>query len=156
MSKEIFELYDKDLKRTIKKGFVDKNINASGRASNSLRADITETSYTLYGAEYIKYIDKGRGRGGVPKNFIETLLQWLKDKGLSTNEKEDKRRAGGIAYNIRTKGSSKRRGSRPETQVIEDSLNDTLPQLFNQLASERAKDYKSEVLKYLANVDNLK
>ena len=154
--KEIFEKYDKELKAEIRKGFKDKGINASGRAANSLRADITETSYTLYGAEHILYIDKGRGAGGIPRNFHSVLLQWLKDKGLSTNEKEDRKRAGAIAYNIRTKGSSKRRGSRPETQVIEDSLNDTLPDLFKALASERAKEYKSEVLKYLKDVDNLK
>ena len=154
--KDIFQDFDKELKLQIKKGFADNNINASGRASNSLRSDITETSYTLYGAEHILYIDKGRGAGGIPRNFVGILMVWLKDKGLSVDEKTDKRRAYLTAKKIKEEGSSKRRGSRPETQVIESSLNNTLPALFSKLASKRAEQYKSEVLDYFKDVNNLK
>lgn len=153
MSEKAFRDFDNNIKREIRKGFRDERINASGNASNSLRSEITETSYKLYGVNYIKYIDKGRGKGRIPRNFINVLVAWIRNKGLSVSEEEDRRFAGAIAFSTRGRGSAKRRGTRPRTNVIEMSIQSTVPKLLEELASERARQYTSEVLKFLRNAN---
>jgi hypothetical protein len=150
---DVFKKFDTKLKTEIRQNLSQENINASGNASNSLRSETTKTKYTLYGSEYFKYIDKGRGEGGIPRNFIGILLQWIRNKGLSVGEKEDKRFAGAIAHKIKTEGSSKRRGSRPQTNVVEDAIDSSLPVLTGDIITTLKQDYKSEVLKYLSDVN---
>jgi len=150
---DVFKRFDTKLKAEIRQNLFQENINASGNASNSLRSETTKTKYTLFGSDYFKYIDKGRGAGRIPGNFISILQRWIKDKGLSVSEKEDKRFAGAIAHKIKTEGSSKRRGSRTQTNVVEAAIESSLPVLRGDIITTLKQDYKSEVLKYLQNVD---
>lgn len=47
------------------------------RLAHSLRFEADEESLKIYAADYWDYAEKGRGPGGVPRNFEEILESWI-------------------------------------------------------------------------------
>lgn len=126
MSKTIFQNIDKKLKADIRKGFQQKNINASGNASRSLRSEITEKSYILFGADYIEAAEKGRGKNrSSTGGLFNGVYNWLQYKKYGITYRDDKERRG-IAFAIMKKiakeGSYKFRNPAKQTNVIEQAI----------------------------------
>ena len=137
MSKKIFKDIDSKLKSDIRKGFTQNNINASGNASRSLRSEITDKSYTLFGASYIDSAEKGRGRNkSNTGGLFEGIYQWLQFKKYGITYSDDKERRS-IAFAIMKKtakqGSYKFRNPSKRTNVIETAIEDTTKALRQKL-----------------------
>ncbi|NQZ65435.1 hypothetical protein [Crocosphaera sp.] len=137
MSKQIFKDIDSKLKSDIRKGFTQNNINASGNASKSLRSEITNTKYTLFGASYIEESEKGRGRNqSNTGGLFQGIYQWLQFKKYGITYSDDKEKRS-IAFAIMKKtaksGSFKFRNTSKRTNVIETAIEDTTKTLRQKL-----------------------
>lgn len=135
---EALKQYDKELKAEIKKGFAKKNINASGKASNSLRSEITPDNYKLFGAGYIDFAEIGRGKN---KNETGGLWQgiydWLQYKKYGIDYRDDKQRRSitfAIMKTIAKKGTYKHRNPSKRTNVIPGAVEKTNSILLNSIA----------------------
>ena len=128
MSKQIFQSIDKKLKADIRKGFQEKNINASGNASRSLRSEITDKKYTLFGVDYIDAAEVGRGRNrSSTGGLFQGVYQWLQYKKYGIRYSDDKERrsiAFAIMKTIAESGSYKFRNPAKRTNIIETSIED--------------------------------
>lgn len=77
----------KEIKKTVEKlgeGIVKsikENMSSYGQGDSnlakSLRYEANEEKLVVYAADYWDYAEKGRGPGGVPRNFIEILDSWV-------------------------------------------------------------------------------
>jgi len=84
----------------IRRRLEEKNINASGRTSESFQVRrVSEGKYQIiqYGSRIApaETLEKGRPAGKVPKGFYYILKQWSIDKGLNF---ESERERGTFAY----------------------------------------------------------
>lgn len=81
---------------------------ASGNLFKSLRKEIEgdelDMTLRIYGAEYYIYADRGRGAGGMPP--VSRILEWIKAKGLSKDEKTDMRFGWALAKSIAGRGTA--------------------------------------------------
>lgn len=87
--------------------------NASGSLSDSFSYKIEKHSDGVHAIveanNYLVYAEGGRKAGKTPKNFIDILKQWIKDKGLSVSDKDDARFAFFVARKTRNFGSRRYR-----------------------------------------------
>ena len=70
-----------------------KGMKASGQFKESLEINVTKGNAKIIGAEYAVQLDEGRkptskGSGGGVK-LIDHIKQWIKDKGIVSNIKND-------------------------------------------------------------------
>lgn len=103
--------------------------NASGRTSDSLEYELTDTGLRILGRQYFQSVEQGRPGGKVPYRFQDIIRQWMSDKGISEQfgEKEWQRRSAAymIANFIKENGTSLyRSGGRDDiyTSVIDEEL----------------------------------
>lgn len=87
----------------IRANMASKGINASGRTSASLTAEVYAKGVRLYfkagDRAPMETLEIGRPAGRVPRNFTDIIVQWSKDKGLNWgNEKQRRKIAGAIAW----------------------------------------------------------
>lgn len=81
-----------------------QKINASGKSSEGFRTRFTDSRAQLYytrsdGAAPLSTLEKGRPAGKVPRNFVEIIEQWSRDKGLTfSSEKERRSFAGAVVF----------------------------------------------------------
>ncbi|MGN1173146.1 MAG: hypothetical protein ACI4SO_05110 [Muribaculaceae bacterium] len=54
--------------------------NASGDSVRSLKIETTGVDGILWGKRSFRYMEQGRGGGGVPYNFRDIILRWILDK----------------------------------------------------------------------------
>lgn len=90
----------KEIKKTAEKlaeGIIDsikQNMESYGQGSsnlaNSLRFEADEESIKIYAADYFDYAEKGRGPGGVPRNFESILDDWIKRHKVSFDGEKSK------------------------------------------------------------------
>lgn len=111
-----------------------QNLNASGRLSDSLEYNLTQTGVTIYAWGYFPYAEGGRGPGKVPRNFHNIIEQWIDDKGL--HFANPSAAAWGITHNIKHYGSSKYRGSRAKNDVLAAPLRKWGPKLDTIIENE--------------------
>lgn len=108
---------------------------ASGATANSLTPEVTEGSVgitgILWGRSFFSTLEKGsrpwkRQYIRPPKFFIDLMAEWAARKGISAP-------AGGIAYNIMTKGSKLyRTGGR--TDIYSNEIPATIDRIASRLA----------------------
>lgn len=55
---------------------------ASGRTLASITYEVNEKVGTLYGRFPFGTLETGRKGGRVPRNFVDIIRQWIKDKGI--------------------------------------------------------------------------
>lgn len=92
--------------------------NATGKTSASLQVQSSNDGGSLIGSPAFLSIEHGRGPGAVPKDFIETIKEWIKAKGINVPQIQPKRAstlsaqelglnslAGAIAHSIMKKGT---------------------------------------------------
>ena len=108
-------------------------LDASGNLSSSLEYVIENendgtTHIKVLAANYFIYAEGGRKSGKVPYNFVEILKEWISNKGLSVNQKEDARFAFLIARKIRQYGSKRYRENKP-ADVLSKPMSEMKPKL---------------------------
>jgi len=88
----------------IKTALSEGKINASGRSSEGFRVRVTDTRAQLYysrdgGGAPLLTLEQGRPAGKVPRNFVDIIEQWSRDKGLTfSSEKERRSFAGAVVF----------------------------------------------------------
>ncbi len=83
--KVILEDIGNELIEEIRKRLSDKGINATGNASRSLNAKVTNIKLEIKGDRYIGALDEGRPPGRFPP--VDAIRDWVAQKlGISGNE----------------------------------------------------------------------
>lgn len=126
----------------------NQGIDASGSLSDSFDYRIERQSDGIHAIveanNYLVYAEGGRTAGKVPYNFIDILKQWIKDKGLSVNDREDARFAYFISKKIKQYGSRRHRDN-DVADVLGDVLNKERPKL-NDILENRLIVYANDAL----------
>lgn len=95
----------------------------TGRTAASLTISVNGNKGSLYGSGSFLAIERGRGPGKVPHDFVGIIRQWIIDKGLTYKPIPAKRKnvkytpeerglnsfAGAVAYKIMKEGSKMHR-----------------------------------------------
>ena len=61
-------------------------MQTTGKTAASLRYELTEDTLTIYGASHVFAVEYGRGPGGFPN--VESLRQWVVNKGIASEAKD--------------------------------------------------------------------
>jgi len=134
----------------IKDDMVSKRINASGKASNSLRVEVDEQakSYQSIGVDYLEFVDRGRGANkdqskiGVhnwASYYGENVLKpWAQSKGLNFDNYYL------LAKSIAEKGT---RILRDHSKGIE--IDPKIEDLTRRIKEKVPKGLKADILKQL-------
>lgn len=141
MMREVFEQMRRDIiARHEQAGQV-----ASGRTRDSLRSEIasgmSSVTATLYGRKYFAALETGskpwaKQYQHPPKPFVETIAEWMKDKGITGVS------AYLVARKIMQEGSSLyRSGGRndiftPAMQDAERNIDEQISALFERITTE--------------------
>jgi hypothetical protein len=141
MMREVFEQMRRDIiARHEQAGQV-----ASGRTRDSLRSEIvpgmSSVTATLYGRKYFAALETGtkpwaKQYQHPPKPFVETIAEWMKDKGITSVS------AYLVARKIMQEGSSLyRSGGRndiftPAMQDAERKIDELISALFERITTE--------------------
>lgn len=70
------------------KSNMDSYGQGDSRLAHSLRFEADEEHLTVFAADYWDYAQKGRGPGGVPRNFESILEDWIKRHSVSFDGEE--------------------------------------------------------------------
>jgi hypothetical protein len=89
--KEILENFAKSAIETIRKNMKEKDIDASGKSSKSLRYEVTNDAAKVYGALSLEAVEFGRkptreqGYVSGDMSLVDAIKQWIANKGLDLN-----------------------------------------------------------------------
>lgn len=132
---EITQKHLANLKSKIQARMSEKNIDATGEASQSLEIKGNQ----LLGANYIYYLDKGRAPGGWPP--ISNLRSWIRAK-LNLDIKEERQAMFLIGRKIARDGTEIFRNSSKGLQLdslIDETIDEITKELPDQVAAEALK-----------------
>jgi hypothetical protein len=114
-------------------------INASGNLRNSIRWELDDEGLRFYGADYYPFADAGREPGKMPP--IAAIMQWILDKGITSQTIPLKSQAYGISVSIAKNGTvAYRQGG---THIIADVFT---PAAITELAETIMLGIKAQVL----------
>lgn len=95
--------------------------------AKSLDYEIDGTEIKITAAGYYPYAEKGRGPGGVPRNFEDILETWIVSRGIKPKDGNISKFASAICWNTIKHGSSLYRNSEKQrdfdSEAIEENLN---------------------------------
>lgn len=111
--------------------------NASGRTSDSLEYELTDTGLMIVGRPYFQGVEQGRPGGKVPYRFQDIIRKWMAEKGIENQfgEKEwQKRNAAYMIANFIAENGTKlyREGGR--TDIYSDVIDEELEKLGEQIS----------------------
>ena len=125
-------------------------VNASGKLAKSIRYEVTNgTVLSIYGNDYIEFLQNGRRKGGVPSASV--FLEWMDNKGIALGETAKDRLS--IAYAIRAtikaEGTTiyKAGGSDLVSGIFNETLQRSIEAEFAQLL---VTEIQSEIFELLA------
>ena len=119
-----------------------KNIRASGKSAQSLRFEATPDGGKLFGVDYFKYQERGRGPGGFPP--IQSIIDWVNSKGITPESGSIEGMAFAISKKIAKNGTDIFQGKREGL-----SIKELVAKQRPELRSELIKGTKEEILKKL-------
>lgn len=108
----------------------------------SLEYNIDGGEITVTAAPYLRWAQKGRGPGGVPRNFIDILETWITKNGIRPATGNITQFANNIKWSIIKNGSSIYRGERPERDVVTRPIEENLDWLEGQIAVDIIKQFQ--------------
>ena len=130
ISPELYEALGDELKKNLIQELRRTKAIASGDLINSLKITIEKTDdggvISLNGNDYIIYIDKGRKPGKYAP--LSPLKQWIRNKGIATDEKK----VTALAFAINTK--IKKQGIKPRP-ILDRSFDQNLP-LYDKIVGD--------------------
>lgn len=109
---------------------------ASGKTKESLRYEVNDNQLIIYGRQYFRSVEEGRGAGNIPYKFNDILYKWAEAKGILANfgETESQQRSAMYAVGqfIKKNGTQLYiKGGR--TDIYSNVLNDEVPVLMDQI-----------------------
>lgn len=94
---KIFNEFGEQAVEWLREKHLEAGQKASGETYDSFKFEVTQNdeAFTLEisGAATVQWLNSGRGRGGIPRNWNEIMSKWINDKGISgqfKNEQEKK------------------------------------------------------------------
>jgi len=115
----------------------------SGRTRDSFEVVVDSRGGQLLGASYVGVLERGRGRGDVPKGFYHIIKRWAEAKNITFKSEADKNRfAYFVAKKIREEGTALYRSQQPE-DIFTTAISD-----FEDRLTERLSVY------YLSEIKN--
>lgn len=136
--REILERNLNNIKTGIEQNMESKGRNASKKSVRSLKVVIRgEMEASIEADKSFNWMERGRKSGGIPPNFVEIIMQWMNDKGISPADPEDA--AWAIAMSIKKRGTALSRGFRGHDGVGYDDIftskiNEALVQLEKDIS----------------------
>lgn len=121
----------------------NKGIRASGKSASTLRKESTESSGTLYGAKYFYQQKHGRKPGKFPP--IDSIIEWIRAKGIVPRETTERSLAFIIARKIAQQGTDiylKRREG--------INVDDKVKELVKKFQESLSKDIRLKLTKSLS------
>lgn len=105
-TKAIYEKYAELLKEKLVQKYYEYGLKASGNYENELEYLIKARGFTLFGAEYSEYMDRGRGAGGDYKKIAPLIRGWIEVKSSLPQFFRDNKESlsFAIAYRIAEEG----------------------------------------------------
>lgn len=98
----------------------------------SLDYEVNGDRVTVTAAPYLKYAQKGRGPGKVPRDFTEILETWIVKNGIRPATGNITQFANAIKWKTIREGSAIYRGDRPERDVVTRPIEENLEWLEQQ------------------------
>lgn len=91
MKEELFKILDdwaNEVIADIRQVLIDKDINATGKLSKSLRPDVRENELIIWAVEHAIWTDRGRGptnkdEGG---KLLKAIAEWIDARNLQLNK----------------------------------------------------------------------
>jgi hypothetical protein len=122
----------------------DKKIRASGKSAELFRTEATDVLGRLFGADYVYFQKKGR-RPSSTLPPIESIIQWIKDKGVfNVDDKSIRGLAFAIAKKIQKRGTDIYQKKRPALN-IEGIITDQKKKLVATLLTIEATKIKDKL-----------
>lgn len=139
---EILREHLNNIKTKIAERMAMNKRNASGRTVASLKVEVGDGHAILWGSKAFLAMERGRGPGAVPMNFVEIIMAWAQAKGISAKAKygqnanqESAMRyfAGAVAFNIMKKGTKLHR-TKQYDDIFTTVLNEELEKMSEAMA----------------------
>lgn len=108
----------------------------------SLDYEVKGDRVTVTAAPYLKYAQKGRGPGGVPRNFTEILETWITSRGLKPEKGTITDFANAIKYRTIKDGSYLYRHPDKQRDVLTTPIDENLDWLEGQLIVDVIKQFR--------------
>ncbi len=163
LDRAALDAFDRKLIDDLKASLDASGSTASGRTKDSLRSEISENRYKLFGRGYIGALEYGRKptKGGGSGALLPAIEQWIKDKGITpksgTDEKDYKSLAFAITRKIHQQGTLLFRtgvnyqGKSKPTQIINGVIQDGR---INSLTESILLHIKQQVITELRDAYN--
>lgn len=149
---DILRRHLEHLKATIIARIAENNRNVTGRTAASLTISVSGNSGSLTGSGSFLAIERGRGGGKVPYNFVGIIREWIVNKGISYKPIPAKRKnvkytpmerglnsfAGAVAYKIMKEGSRMHRDNL-YNDIYTSAVNEELEALAGELVITSAQ-----------------
>lgn len=144
--KEILQNFLEQIRQEVIQEQKSQGKYVTGETSNTLQIETSDILGTLYGGISALTLETGRKPGRVPRNFTETIMRWMDNKGLFQSEKNRK----SIAYLIGRK--IQREGTKLHIEgggsgVISKAINDDKIQKFaNEVLRRFGREIQDQVI----------
>lgn len=117
----------------LRRSFAEKDMIVTGQTVNSIRFQITEEGFIIWGASYIEVNERGRPprRSNTESDFLQRLEVWRQRRGIKTPAKS-------LRYLINKKGTRLWQGTdrrfpgKKSSGVITDIINEELIKKLNK------------------------
>lgn len=127
---------------------IKSNMDSYGQGDSnlakSLRYEADELSIKIFAADYFEYAEKGRGPGGVPRNFESILDDWIKRHKVSFDGEKSKF-INSVKWSIVRYGTKMWREGK-ERDFVQDAIEKNL-KIFEKEISETLIDEIKETTK---------
>jgi hypothetical protein len=139
------------------KELIKQDHKATGKLIGSLDYEVKQTllgsSLIVTMLDYGEYVNTGRKRGAA-KVPIQALVEWIKQKGIETNNKKVLGMAFAIQKTIQKQGiptaNSRKRGKR--TEFVDDTLARISNEIQNRLSDAVFKEFEVTIDNFVRRI----
>ncbi len=144
--KEILEQFGLQLIEDIKANAISQNRVASHKAEQGLRQEVTDSQLQVIdSAGYIEWgWERGRGPGKMPP--VDSIVQWIADKGLAIPEKKRRGVAYAIALSIKNRGTVLHQQGGNSGVVSDEITGERFEALKATFGTKYLNDIKSQIV----------
>lgn len=145
--KDIFEREGIDIVRTIQSKLSSTGANATGKTSQSLEMEASDTRLTVTGAKSFLFVETGRRSGKRPP--IAPIKEWAIAKGLVSDDKQARSLAFAIATKIGNEGTTTVSQTQPRDIYQTTITDERISNIYDEINGVFADKVLSEVIKNL-------
>lgn len=120
---DILEQFGDRIVNQLHQNLEDEGLGQSNLAQ-SLTYEVNNGSVEIITAPYWEYAEKGRGPGKTPYNFVDILITWMRQYGISPNKGDERSFAWAIKKKTEKEGSWRQKHPRDfhYDEVIDENM----------------------------------